>query len=107
VIFDFQTFSVRSTHAFVCYKFSHLICLSYVEFGLCIQLMNQHIKLSHSGTVKLSPKLYLMSTGHQNGWSQWLWGLRCGSVATRLQSLWVQIALGVYLSAYCELCVVR
>jgi len=67
MIFDFQTFVVCSTGAFVRYKFSHLMCLSYVEFGLCTQLMNQHIELSYSGAVKLIPKLYFMSTECQKG----------------------------------------
>jgi hypothetical protein len=36
------------------------------------QLMNKHFKLSHSGAVQLSPKLYFVSTQYQKGWSQWL-----------------------------------
>ena len=31
------------------------------------QLMNKYFKLSHSGTVKLSPKLYFVSTECQKG----------------------------------------
>ena len=37
----------RTTSPFIGYKFSPLICLSYVEFGLSHKLMNKPFKLSH------------------------------------------------------------
>jgi hypothetical protein len=67
--------------------------------------MNKHFKLSHGGTLKLSPKLYFVSTKCQKGQSHWLCGLRCGSTATRLQRLWVWIPQGLWISVCCECCV--
>jgi hypothetical protein len=55
------------------------------------QLTNKHFELSHSGAVKLSTELYSVSTKCQKGWSQWLQGLRSGSMATHLLRLWVRI----------------
>jgi len=47
------------------------MCLLYGEFGL-LHTVDKHFKLSHSGAVQLSPKLYLVSTQYQKGQSQWL-----------------------------------
>ena len=49
-----------------------------------MHLTNAHFELLHSGTVKLSSDLYFVPPKYQNGWSQCLRGLRCGSAATGL-----------------------
>jgi hypothetical protein len=67
--------------------------------------MNEHFELSHNGTLKLSPKLCFMSTKCQKGRSQWLSRLRGGSTTTHLQSFWVWIPQGIWMSVYCDCCV--
>jgi len=66
--------------------------------------MNKHFEQSHSGAVKLSPKLYFVSTKCQKFWSQWLRILRHGSTATCLLRLWVWILSSAWMSVFCECC---
>jgi len=65
------------------------------------QLTNKHFELLHSGTVKLSPVQYFVSTKCQKGLSQWPRWLTCGSIAAHLLGPWVRIPLGACLSVSC------
>ena len=42
-----------------------------LNLNTCTQLTNKHFKLSQSGALKLSPKLYYASTKCQKSRSQW------------------------------------
>ena len=68
------------------------------------QLPNKHFELSHSGTVKLSPELYFVSTACQKDGSQLPRGLRSGSTAARLLWLRVWIPPGAWMSVSCKCC---
>ena len=69
------------------------------------QLTNKHFKLSQSGAVQLSPKLYFVSTKYQKGCLQWPRGLRHESAAAHLLRLQVQILPGEWMSVSCQCCV--
>jgi len=71
----------------------------------CTQLMNKHFKLSQTGVVKLSSKLYFVSTECHKDRAQWPHSLRHRPVATRLLGLWVRIPQGTWMSVSCECCV--
>jgi len=62
-----------------------------LNVNTCTQLMNKHFKLSQSGTLKLSLKLYCVSTKCQKSQSQWARILRCETATTRLLRLQVRI----------------
>jgi hypothetical protein len=88
-VLEFWSLGFHINHTFVHYKFSPRIHLSYAEFRIFTQLMNEHLKHSHNGAVKLSFKLYFVSTKCQKGQSQWLRRLRHGYMATCLLRLCV------------------
>jgi hypothetical protein len=72
--------------------------------NFCTQLIYYHFKLSHSGNVKLSPKLYFVSTKCQKGQSQWPHGLRHGSAVAHSLGLQVWILPGACMSVSCVCC---
>ena len=102
---DFQTFDFHTTLTFVHYKFSPqpIFCTPNLDF--CTQMTKKHFELSLSGAIKLSPKLYFVSTKCKKSQYQWLCGLKGGSAATYLLRLWVQILPGSCMSLCCECCV--
>jgi hypothetical protein len=55
---NFQRCDFCTARMFMHYEFSPLICLSYVEFGLCTQLSNKHFLLTHSGAVCQPSQLF-------------------------------------------------
>jgi len=69
------------------------------------QLANKHFELSHSCVLKVSPKLYCVSTKCQKGQSWRLCSLRCRSVATYLLRLLVLIPPRAWITVSCEWCV--
>jgi hypothetical protein len=59
-VLSFWTFDFRMTCAFIHYKFSPLIHLSYMAD-------KKYFKLSHSGTIQLSLELWFVPTKCQKG----------------------------------------
>ena len=100
-VFDFWAFDLHTTCTSVHYKFSPLLCLLYAEFGLAYTA-DKHFELLHSGTVKLSPQPYFVSTKCQKGQSQWPHVLKHGPEAAGSNS-----TRGMDVCLLWTLCVVR
>jgi hypothetical protein len=104
-ILNCRTFDFCMACTLLHYEFPPLTCVLCARFGLSTQLTNEHFKVSHGGTVKLSHILYFVSAKFQKGWSQWPHILKHGSAATYLLRLQVQIPPGAWMSVSFECCV--
>jgi len=65
------------THTFVHNKFSPITCLAYAKFGRLYTAGKQTFQAVTNGALKLSLKLYFVSTKYQKGLSQWPHSWKC------------------------------